>query len=167
LPAFAAFVVVRIHECRSRSATLDGPILPIVLTIGQSVYFDLLAHLIDGLPDEACGLFAGTVEEGDHAVVTRFYPSVNVAASSRVYTIDPKTHLRADMDAEDAGLEILGVVHSHTHTEPYPSPTDIQQAPDPAWHYIIVSFRTGVPALRSYWIIDGSISEEAVSLVGD
>lgn len=135
-----------------------------VLTIDRSVYLDLVAHLIDGLPDEACGLFAGTTGPDGHATVTRFYPSVNVAASSRIYTIDPKTHLRADRDAEDAGLEILGVVHSHTHTEAYPSPTDVDQAPDPAWHYIIVSFRTGVPALRSYRIVDGSIAEEEVLL---
>ncbi|MBU6329971.1 MAG: M67 family metallopeptidase [Acidobacteria bacterium] len=135
-----------------------------MLTIDRSVYLDLVAHLIDGLPDEACGLFAGTTGPDGHATVTRFYPSVNVAASSRIYTIDPKTHLRADRDAEDAGLEILGVVHSHTHTEAYPSPTDVDQAPDPAWHYIIVSFRTGVPALRSYRIVDGSIAEEEVLL---
>jgi proteasome lid subunit RPN8/RPN11 len=138
-----------------------------VLTITRSVYLDLIAHLIDGLPDEACGLFAGVSGGEGGSTVTRFYPSVNVAASSRIYTIDPKTHLRADIDAEDAGLEILGVVHSHTHTEPYPSPTDVQQAPDPAWHYVIVSFRTGVPALRSYRIVDGSISEEAVTVAGD
>lgn len=135
-----------------------------VLTIDRSVYLDLVAHLIDGLPDEACGLFAGTTGPDGDATVTRFYPSVNVAASSRIYTIDPKTHLRADRDAEDAGLEILGVVHSHTHTEAHPSPTDVDQAPDPAWHYIIVSFRTGVPALRSYRIVDGSIAEEEVLL---
>jgi len=138
-----------------------------VLTIDRSVYLELLAHLVDGLPDEACGLFAGRTGPQGDAVVTRFYPSVNVAASSRIYTVDPKTHLRADMDAEEAGLEILGVVHSHTHTEPHPSPTDVAAAPDPAWHYIIVSFRTGVPALRSYRIIDGSISEEAVAVTGD
>lgn len=138
-----------------------------VLSMTRSVYLDLIAHLVDGLPDEACGLFAGTVIDGERASVTRFYPSVNAAASSRIYTIDPKTHLRADIDAEESGLEILGVVHSHTHTEPYPSPTDVQQAPDPAWHYIIVSFRTGVPALRSYRIIDGSITEEEVSVTGD
>ncbi len=138
-----------------------------MLTIARSVYLDLVAHLIDGLPDEACGLFAGIAEADGTATVSRFYPSVNVAASSRIYTIDPKTHLRADMDAEDAGLEILGVVHSHTHTEPYPSLTDVQQAPDPAWHYIIVSFRSGAPALRSYRIIEGSISEEAVSVAQD
>ncbi len=138
-----------------------------MLLLDRSVYLELLAHLVDGLPDEACGLFAGTNGSDGSATVTRFYPSVNVAASSRIYTVDPKTHLRADIDAEDAGLEILGVVHSHTHTEPYPSPTDVEAAPDPAWHYIIVSFRTGVPALRSYRILDGRISEEAVSVTGE
>lgn len=138
-----------------------------MITIARSVYFDLIAHLIDGLPDEACGLFAGTVDDAGEAMVSRFYPSPNVAASSRIYTIDPKTHLRADIDAEDAGLEILGVVHSHTHTEPFPSATDVMQAPDPDWHYIIVSFRTGVPALRSYRIVDGSVSEESVGLAAD
>jgi proteasome lid subunit RPN8/RPN11 len=25
------------------------------------------------------------------------------------------------------------VVHSHTHTEPYPSATDVRDAPDPGW----------------------------------
>ena len=58
-----------------------------------------------------------------------------------MYTIDPKDHLRADRDAEGRGLEINGVMHSHTHTDAYPSPTDVAQAPDPAWHYVIVSLR--------------------------
>jgi proteasome lid subunit RPN8/RPN11 len=137
-----------------------------VLQLTRSVYLDLVAHLYEGLPDEGCGLLGGR-PGGDDGVAraTRFYRSPNVAASSRVYTIDPKVHLRADRDAEDAGLELLGVVHSHTHTEPYPSPTDVAQAPDPAWHYVIVSFRTGPPALRSYRIRDGEIAEEPVQLV--
>ena len=54
-----------------------------------------------------------------------FYPCRNAAASSRIYTIDPKDHLRAERDAEDRGLEIVGVMHSHTHTDAYPSPTDV------------------------------------------
>ena len=73
--------------------------------------------------------------------------------------------LGVTVGAEDRGLEILGVVHSHTHTEPYPSPTDVEQAPDPSWHYVIVSFRTGPPALRSYRIRDGEIAEEPVLVV--
>ena len=102
---------------------------------------------------------------GAIADATRFYPTANTAASSRVYTVDPRDHLRADRDAEDHGLEINGVVHSHTHTEPYPSPTDVAQAPDPSWHYVIVSFRTGVASLRSYRIVDGVVSEEPVRIV--
>jgi proteasome lid subunit RPN8/RPN11 len=82
-----------------------------------------------------------------------------------VYTIDPRDHLRIDREAEDAGLEIVGVMHSHTHTDAYPSPTDVAQAPDPGWHYIIVSLRQDAPVLRSYRIIDETITEEPVVVV--
>ena len=40
------------------------------------------------------------------------------------------------------------------------------QAPDPDWHYIIVSLRQEAPVLRSYSIVDGVIAEESVGLVG-
>ena len=58
--------------------------------------------------------------------------------------------MRADREAEARGLELLGVMHSHTHTDAYPSPTDLAQAPDPGWHYVIVSLRQEAPVLRSY-----------------
>ena len=130
-----------------------------VLELTDEVYAGIVGHSYDGLPLEACGLLAG---DAALAKATVFYPCVNVARSSRVYTVDPKEHLRADRDAEDRGLEIIGVVHSHTHTEAYPSPTDVAQAPDPGWHYVIVSLRHEAPVLRSYRIVDGEISEEPV-----
>lgn len=122
----------------------------------------MLAAAFDGLPDEACGLFAGDPVEGR---VDVFYPCRNVAASAKLYTIDGRDHLRADRDAEDRGIEIIGVMHSHTHTDAYPSPTDVDQAPDPTWHYVIVSLRLGEPVLRSYRIVDGGITEEAVTVI--
>ncbi len=54
--------------------------------------------------------------------------------------------------------------HSHTHTDAYPSPTDVAQAPDPAWHYVVVSLRDLEPVVRSYRIQDGKIAEEPVVL---
>jgi proteasome lid subunit RPN8/RPN11 len=130
-----------------------------VLRLPADVVQQLVGHAYDGLPDEACGLIAAAPGTADVEV---FYPCRNVAGSSRVYTIDPKDHLRADRDAEDRGLEIVGVVHSHTHTDAYPSPTDVAQAPDPAWHYVIVSLRDLAPMVRSYRIVDGTIQEEPV-----
>jgi proteasome lid subunit RPN8/RPN11 len=136
-----------------------------MLRVPNEILDQMAAHALEGLPNEACGLLIGHFSADGDDTVQRFVPTRNAAESSRVYTVDPRDHLRADRDAEDRGLEILGVVHSHTHTEPYPSPTDVAQAPDPTWHYVIVSFRTGVAALRSYRIVDGAIEEEPVAVV--
>jgi len=97
--------------------------------------------------------------------VIRFVPCRNAAESAVVYTVHPVDHLRADRAAEDDGLAIVGVMHSHTHTDAYPSPTDVASAPDPSWHYVIVSLRDDEPTLRSYRIVDGTIAEERVDLV--
>lgn len=120
----------------------------------------MLAHAYRGLPLEACGLFAGDPD----GTVHRFYGTENEAASSKLYTVPGAAFLRADRDAEDHGWQLLGVMHSHTHTDAYPSPTDVAQAPDPDWHYVIVSLRDDLPALRSYRIVDGQITEEFVEL---
>lgn len=132
-----------------------------MLTVTPEVWRQMVGHAYDGLPDEACGLFAGDPAAAEASV---FYPCRNAAESSRVYTVDPGDHLRADRDAEGRGLEILGVMHSHTHTEAYPSPTDVAQAPDPGWHYVIVSLKRGSAVLRSYRIVDDGIDEEPVAL---
>jgi proteasome lid subunit RPN8/RPN11 len=133
-----------------------------VLELTDEVYAAMIGHCYDGLPLEACGLLAG---DGAGVKATVFYSCANVARSSRVYTVDPREHLRADRDAEDRGLEIIGVVHSHTHTEAYPSPTDVAQAPDPSWHYVIVSLKREAPVLRSYRIVHERVTEEAVELL--
>ncbi|MGH9229055.1 MAG: M67 family metallopeptidase [Acidimicrobiales bacterium] len=137
--------------------------LPSPLTLTEAVWRQMVGHAYDGLPEEACGLLGGDPETGRVGV---FYPCRNAAASSRVYTVDPGDHLRADRDAEGRGLEIVGVMHSHTHTEAFPSPTDVAQAPDPSWHYVIVSLKREAAVLRSYRIVDGAISEEEVGLDG-
>ena len=112
-------------------------------------------------PLEMCGLIAG--EPGsDHAA--RFYACRNAAESAKVYTVDPMDFMKAEDAADDEGWEINGVVHSHTHSEPYPSPTDVASAIDPGWHYVIVSLKRDAPELRSYRIVDGEITEEPVEL---
>ncbi len=117
----------------------------------------MLVHTLDGLPLEACGLFAGTVDaDTGEATVHRFYPCENEAASSKVYTVPAIALLRSERDAEDNDWQLLGVMHSHTHTDAYPSPTDVRQAPDPEWHYVIVSTRDDQPMLRSFRIVEGS-----------
>ncbi|HLI16574.1 MAG TPA: M67 family metallopeptidase [Acidimicrobiales bacterium] len=131
------------------------------LHLERAVLEAMVAHCLSAYPEEGCGLLVGVASTGE---VRRCYPTRNAAQSARLYSVDGRDHLRADREASAEGLEIVGVFHSHTHTDAYPSPTDVAQAPDPAWHYVVVSLRDEVPSVRSYRIDGGRVVEEAVEL---
>ena len=134
-----------------------------MLRLGATAYASMIGHAYDGLPDEACGLLGGS---GNRIAV--FVPTENEDASSRTFTIGKDGWDRADEVLAPKGLEVVGVMHSHTHTDAYPSPTDVEKAGNPLlahWHWIIVSLRDDAPVLRSYRIIDGVIEEEPVTIV--
>jgi len=132
------------------------------LRVSQAVLAQIGEHCIaryrapNGF-EEACGLLVG---KSANNTVTEFHSCVNVAASARIYELDAKQHMLIERDVESRGLEVIGVMHSHTHTEAYPSATDVAQAPDPGWHYMIVTLMRGVPEPRSYRIVAGQIAEE-------
>lgn len=133
-----------------------------MLTLSATQRDTLVATCIRALPDEGCGLLLGTAE----GVVEDVIASPNVAASAKVYEIDPKVLLRTFRRADDEGLVVLGVFHSHTHSPAYPSPTDIRQAPDPDWHYVLVSLAVVPADVRSYRIVEGEVTEEEVVPAG-
>ena len=130
-----------------------------MLSFPSDAYAAMIGHAYDGYPLEACGLLVGS-----GGVVRRFVACTNAETSARVYSIPGVELLRAERAAEDDGLAVIGVFHSHTHSEPYPSPTDVGQAPDPGWHYVIVSLKRDAPETRSYRIVDGVVSEEPVTV---
>jgi proteasome lid subunit RPN8/RPN11 len=131
-----------------------------MLRLSEDVYRRMVGHCYDGLPLEACGLLGG---DPATARATVCYPARNEAASARVYAIGID-YMHAERDADERGIGIIGVFHSHTHTDAYPSPTDVERAVDPSWHYVIVSLRDGAPVARSYRIAEGKIAEEPVVL---
>ncbi len=139
---------------------------PPVLRLTIEQHRRIVAHCYFGLPDEACGLLAGPVVGREASgAISEVYPAKNADASSRTYTVDGRDYLRASRDAELRGHEIVGVWHSHTHTDAYPSPTDVRQAVDPMWIYVIVSLRDEAPVLRAFRIRDETIAECQVELV--
>ena len=131
------------------------------VVIPTSVLKKIAALAMTENPLECCGFLIGELGSD---VALEFHACRNTAQSKIIYTVDPKEHLRIELDAEARGLAIIGVVHSHTHTEPYPSSTDVAQAPDPAWHYVIIGLKRDAPETRSYRIVDGQISESQIIL---
>ena len=125
----------------------------------------MVGHAYDGLPDEACGLLGGDPATG---LVKVFVATRNADASSRTFSLGPDAWRKADDEIEAKGLEIVGVVHSHTHTEAYPSPTDVAQAQNPmlaGWRWVLVSLRDEAPVVRSYVIDGDEVHEEPIAVL--
>ncbi len=137
-----------------------------MLEMSSQIHEAMVAHALAGLPNEACGLFAG--RPGTDRV-TSFHPMSNAAASSRIYQLDGAEMMAVERTTDAEGLALLGVMHSHTHTTNYPSPTDVADAsrfdPFGMWHFVIVSLRHPEASLRSFRIRDGQVSEEPVILI--
>ncbi len=129
------------------------------LVITDAIEQQIADHARTCKPHEMCGLLVGA-PGGDE--VLEFHPCRNAAASAIVYTLDPKDYMKVEQSADDRGLVVIGVVHSHTQTEAYPSATDVAQAPDPNWDYAILSLKYDPPRLRNYRIVGGEISETAI-----
>ena len=120
-----------------------------MLTLTVAQRDAMMATCIRALPNEGCGLLLGTTE----GVVTDVLASDNVAQSAKRYEIDSRVSLRAARRADEDGLTVMGVFHSHTHSEAYPSATDIDLAPDPQWHYVLVSLQDPSTVVKSFHVM--------------
>ena len=109
------------------------------LVIPKDVYHAMVAHCIEGMPNEACG-FIGAKTDGRQRAATRLYPMTNAAASPVFYRPDDREMLAALKDMDERDLDVASIFHSHVATRAYPSPTDVREAHYPDTVFVIVSF---------------------------
>lgn len=134
-----------------------------VFRIEQQYVDEMIRHAREDAPNECCGVMLGA--EGR---VESFRRCTNAEHSPFRYSVAPRELLGIDREARAHGLEILVIYHSHTHTEAYPSPTDVRLAGYPEAIYILVSLREPEhPVVRAYHIQDGVITEDPIEVVAD
>ena len=97
----------------------------------------------------------------------RHIPMTNAERSSTFYRFDSMEQLRVWREMDERDEEPVVIYHSHTATEAYPSRTDLNLAAEPGAHYLLVSTRDPeVTEIRSFRIVDGSVTEEPVRVDG-
>jgi proteasome lid subunit RPN8/RPN11 len=103
----------------------------------------------------------------ERALAMSVKPARNVHASPKRFEIDGRDVLAALGEFEAQGWEIGAIYHSHTHTAPYPSQTDVNFAAHwPGVEWIIVGLSDAhVPELRSYLIEEGVVREVALEQI--
>lgn len=123
-----------------------------MLKLRKDLYDKMLKHCENGLPNESCGLIAGTVD-GDVKTVEKVYLLTNIDASREHFSMDPKEQLAAVKDARAAGLAMLGNFHSHPESPSRPSEEDKRLAYDSTAEYLILSLmEPGNPVLKAFGV---------------
>jgi len=106
-----------------------------VVRIPKAMYTEMVAHIVAGYPDEACGALGSKGGQ-----VVKNYPTANAAEHPDDFSeIDPQDLLRISYDIDEYDGEMYSYYHSHPKSEAYPSPRDKEWAKRNKLYYIIFS----------------------------
>ncbi|MDR2443832.1 MAG: M67 family metallopeptidase [Deltaproteobacteria bacterium] len=110
-------------------------------------------------PDEGCGLLLGSdgPEKEIGRMVKEFFPTPNRwedEEKRRRFSITASDFLAAEIKAQERGLEIIGIYHSHPDHKPIPSDYDLEKA-WPFYSYLIVEVVKGQIGSMASWRLLG------------
>jgi desampylase len=136
--------------------------VPAAIRIRESILAAILNHARQTSEAECCGLLAGS-----GGAISNSFPAKNVSSQpAKSYAIDPKEIVRRMREMRAAGLEFLGIYHSHPNGENVPSPRDIELAYYSEEAYFIVSPLPDAPQpVRAFTIREGRVRELAIEIV--
>lgn len=137
-----------------------------MLQLKKSDYDKILSHAVQGLPNEACGLIAGVVEDGIKRI-EEVYLLTNVDNSNEHFSMDPKEQLAAIKDMRAKGLTLLGNWHSHPESPSRPSEEDKRLAHDSTMDYLILSLQDREnPVLNAFLVQNHTeVTKEEIQVI--
>jgi proteasome lid subunit RPN8/RPN11 len=119
------------------------------MKIRQHAFDRIVAHAIEDLPNECCGLLIGTADMVEESARAR-----NRQRSRTKFEVEPADHFAALRRARSAGLEIVGAYHSHPNGPSGLSETDRSMLTDPSMVQVIVSLADGTRTVRAFRLLD-------------
>lgn len=128
-----------------------------MIKLQKSDYEKILEHARKCLPNEACGLIAGTIE-GGNKIIKKVYLLTNTDASNEHFTIDPKEQLASIKDMRANGLQPLGNWHSHPESPSRQSEEDKRLSYDHNASYMIMSLMDNERPVLNSFHFDGTNS---------
>lgn len=128
----------------------------------------MISHALNTDPDECCGILIG---DTDHAEEAKRIQNTHPTPIRR-YEMDPVALARAEAEADAKGLKIVAIYHSHTHSQAYPSQTDVNNAVQSWWtepYYVLISLvEKNRPVVRAFRISeDFTVTETPITTDGD
>ena len=130
------------------------------IRFSNSQFGEILSDVCARGNEEACGLVAGL-----HGVAIKIYPITNCLHSRTRYLMDGNEQVRAMLDIEQNGLELIGIYHSHLKGRGEPSEIDKQECTYPDVVYLIMDMSGNTQSMRGFRLIECSWVEIPVVIM--
>jgi proteasome lid subunit RPN8/RPN11 len=132
-----------------------------VIRIRGAIWSEVITAARANPAQECCGLLAGR-----DGVITHIFPAVNALASPSVYEIAPRELFGLMREFRAAGIEWMGIYHSHPNGRNEPSPLDVERAYYPGVaHFILSPLPDAARPVRAFAIQEGNVNELEVHVV--
>ena len=109
----------------------------------------IYAHAKEVYPHECCGFLLGDFDNNGQVRQVRRATNQNTERTDR-FVISAEEFGRVQFAADEAGLDIIGIYHSHPDWPPIPSQTDMDSAFEDVY-YLIASVHEGMPLNSQIW----------------
>jgi proteasome lid subunit RPN8/RPN11 len=115
-----------------------------MIKIDKPAWDAMVAHAEAKFPNECCGVMLGVSANGGAKQVTSAVPMENAYAGEQGarYELRPEDLLEADRRARSAGLDLIGIFHSHPDCDAYFSKTDLENS-CPWYSFVVLSVKSG------------------------
>ena len=121
-----------------------------IINITEDIIKQFEKHGEKEYPHECCGFILGSFIDKESKGV-EYIPAPNIKEQNRErrFLIDPMAYQKAEDEADERGLSVISIVHSHPDHPDKPSEFDREHA-WPGFSYIIISVQKGnVESYRS------------------
>lgn len=125
-----------------------------MLILTEQLHESIKAHGAASYPYEGCGLLLGESIDGRNVVVEiRPLPNVWPVEEEKPerFRIAEDDWRDVELEAMAAGLDVIGIFHSHPDHPPIASPRDLNWASWPGYSYLITQIVGGEPSTSRSW----------------
>jgi len=132
-----------------------------MLRIPKPIYQKMLDHAQRESPLECCGLLGGKDQ-----TVQKSFELENTEKSPVFYSMSPQEQMKVFEEMEKESMDMIAIYHSHPHTIPFPSETDVKLAFYPDVSSIIISLKEENPVVKAFRIRKEAIYPEEIEMIG-
>ena len=125
-----------------------------MIHIERGPWREMVNHAQAAFPNECCGAMLGTIDGQTKTVaVALVLDNVSSGSQRAHYELRPEDLLRADREARERKLDLIGIYHSHPDCDAYFSATDLKNS-CPWYSFVILSIYGGVFNHANSWLPD-------------